>query len=424
MAIDFTHPIATDTESAVLAYVRDNITAQALMLDSVQTTITGTPPTYAKRFEATTTAFQEWSGTAWANRKFNGWLMDGAGNLSATGGISLGGTAPVWASAAKALDFTFTATGMDSAGRAFINFNAYESAAGVWRYKSTDEAGLYTVNTDGSHSWATAPSGAINTTITFTDRMYLSPAGLAVTGTLSASGAGINSIQSNLTGAGNGFSLRATSGDGTVLSTRMYGLELNWSVNRNSYVDFYRGGAGNDGHLRLGASGADVATISSAGLAVTGTLSATGGFTGNAATATNVAYSGLTGTVPTWNQNTTGNAATATNVQAGATDGTYELGYKGLPPASVTTGAFAASDRGKCVYATAGVTVPDATMAANDVVTIINTTAGAITITATVTTLRQIGTGLTGNRTLGAYGIASVVFASGTSAYINGTGLT
>lgn len=101
-----------------------------------------------------------------------------------------------------------------------------------------------------------------------------------------------------------------------------------------------------------------------------------------------------------------------------------ELGFKGLPSASVTTGAFAAADRGKCVYATAGVTIPNATMAVGDVVTIINTTAAAITITATVTTLRQAGTANTGNRTLAAYGIATVIFVSSTLGFISGTGLT
>ena len=63
-------------------------------------------------------------------------------------------------------------------------------------------------------------------------------------------------------------------------------------------------------------------------------------------------------------------------------------------------------------------------MAVGDVVTIINTTAASITITATVTTLRQAGTANTGNRTLAAYGMASVVFASSTLAFINGAGLT
>jgi hypothetical protein len=101
-----------------------------------------------------------------------------------------------------------------------------------------------------------------------------------------------------------------------------------------------------------------------------------------------------------------------------------ELGFKGLPTASVTTGAFVAADRGKIVKATAGVTVPNATMTGGDVVVIYNTTAGAITITATITTLRLAGTATVGNRTLASRGIATIYFDSGTDAVISGTGLS
>lgn len=97
-----------------------------------------------------------------------------------------------------------------------------------------------------------------------------------------------------------------------------------------------------------------------------------------------------------------------------------ELGFKGLPAASVTTGAFVAADRGKCVYATAGVTVPNATMAARDVVVLQNTTGANQTITASIATLRQTGTTNTGNRTLLPYGRASIVFESSTLGYISG----
>lgn len=154
------------------------------------------------------------------------------------------------------------------------------------------------------------------------------------------------------------------------------------------------------------------------------TSGSSGSTTGNAATATTAAACSGNAATATTAAACSGNAASASNVLAGATDGTNELGFKGLPSASVTSGAFAASDKGKCVYATAGVTVPNATMALGDVVTIINTTAASITITATVTTLRQAGTANVGNRTLAAYGMASVVFASGTLAFINGAGLT
>jgi hypothetical protein len=101
--------------------------------------------------------------------------------------------------------------------------------------------------------------------------------------------------------------------------------------------------------------------------------------------------------------------------------GTYKAGFKGLPPASVTTGAFAAADAGKCVYATAGVTAPNATMAAYDSVVILNTTGSAITVTqAAGLTLRKAGTATTGNMTLAAYGIGTVVFTGASAAIMSG----
>ena len=136
-----------------------------------------------------------------------------------------------------------------------------------------------------------------------------------------------------------------------------------------------------------------------------GTVAAAGTLTGSSLAA-NVVNSSLTSIAPN------------------ATDGTYELGFKGLPAASITTGSFVASDKGKCVYATAGVTVPNSTMATGDVVTIVNTTASPITLTAGIGTLRQAGTVNVGSRTLAAFGMASVLFQSSTIAFVSGVGLT
>lgn len=101
-----------------------------------------------------------------------------------------------------------------------------------------------------------------------------------------------------------------------------------------------------------------------------------------------------------------------------------ELGYKGLPQASVTAGAFVAADRGKYVLASGGVTIPNSVMSAGDVVTIHNNTAGNITLTASVASLKLAGTALTGNRVLAQAGIATVLFLTPTIAIISGAGLS
>jgi len=104
--------------------------------------------------------------------------------------------------------------------------------------------------------------------------------------------------------------------------------------------------------------------------------------------------------------------------------GGIEIGFRGMASASVTTGSPVATDAGKCVYASAGVTIPNSTFAGGDVLTIYNDTGGNITITATITTLRWAGTATTGNRTLAQRGIATVLFRSGTEAIISGSGLS
>lgn len=153
------------------------------------------------------------------------------------------------------------------------------------------------------------------------------------------------------------------------------------------------------------------------GSALTGTAAGLN-IGGSAATAGSATTAGTAGTV------TTAAQPSITSLSVGVSDSVNELGYKGLPGASVTTGAFIAGDKGKCVYATGGVTVPNATMASGDCVTILNTTGSPITITATVTTLRQCGTANTGNRTLAGYGLATIIFASGTLAFISGAGVS
>lgn len=67
MAIDFTKPATTDNYStAFVPNIQGNQTALAQWLDSSNVTITGTPPTFAKRYNRTSSAVEEWSGAAWA----------------------------------------------------------------------------------------------------------------------------------------------------------------------------------------------------------------------------------------------------------------------------------------------------------------------------------------------------------------------
>jgi hypothetical protein len=141
----------------------------------------------------------------------------------------------------------------------------------------------------------------------------------------------------------------------------------------------------------------------------TGTLSATvfSGALANALTA----GTGLTATA-TYN----GSAAITFNA-TGSTINSQTTGY-----------TLVAGDAGKTIsITTGGVTVPNAVLSAGNIVTIYNNSGSSQTITQGASlTLQWAGqsSSTTGNRTLGLYGIATIIFISSSVAVISGAGLT
>ena len=83
-----------------------------------------------------------------------------------------------------------------------------------------------------------------------------------------------------------------------------------------------------------------------------------------------------------------------------------------------------ASDAGKHILASGTITVPDSVFSAGDAVTIVNNTGSNLTITKTITTMYLATDASSANRTLAARGMATILFASGTVAYISGAGLS
>ena len=83
-----------------------------------------------------------------------------------------------------------------------------------------------------------------------------------------------------------------------------------------------------------------------------------------------------------------------------------------------------AADAGKHILASGTITVPDSVFSAGDAVTIVNNTGGDLTITKTITTMYLGTDASSANRTLATRGMATILFASGTVAYISGAGLS
>jgi hypothetical protein len=95
-----------------------------------------------------------------------------------------------------------------------------------------------------------------------------------------------------------------------------------------------------------------------------------------------------------------------------------------VPAGQTGTVTLAASDAGKHVAATGTVTLGTGIFAVGDAVTIYNNSAGDITITLSAVTCYNAADASTGNRTLGARGLATILCTAANTYVISGAGLT
>jgi hypothetical protein len=106
-------------------------------------------------------------------------------------------------------------------------------------------------------------------------------------------------------------------------------------------------------------------------------------------------------------------------------DGTNPVGFRDVPPVGTKTTSYtlATGDVGKYVQVgTSGsITIPDATFAEGDIISIFNNTSGNITITCTITTAYIAGTDSDkATMTLATRGVATILFISGTVCVVSG----
>jgi hypothetical protein len=106
-------------------------------------------------------------------------------------------------------------------------------------------------------------------------------------------------------------------------------------------------------------------------------------------------------------------------------DITSTIGFRNIPPVGTKTGSYtlATSDVGEYVQVGSGgsITIPDATFAEGDAISIFNNTSGSITITCSITTAYIAGTDSDkASVTLATRGVCTVLFISSTVCVITG----
>jgi hypothetical protein len=147
---------------------------------------------------------------------------------------------------------------------------------------------------------------------------------------------------------------------------------------------------------------------------ITGLVKATAGVATTATAGTDyVAPSGALGTP---------SSGTLTNCTV---DGTNPIGYRDLPAVGTKTTSYTlqTADVGKYVQVGSGgsITIPDATFAEGDAISIFNNTTGAVTCTCSITTAYIAGTDTDkATMTLATRGVATVLFISGTVCVVAG----
>jgi len=103
-------------------------------------------------------------------------------------------------------------------------------------------------------------------------------------------------------------------------------------------------------------------------------------------------------------------ANTNSNRTATLPDADTTLGYINVPVSSTTT-TVATSDVGKVISLSAGITIPDNTFSAGDVVSLYNNTSGSLTITCSITTAYIAGTDSDkASVSLATRGVATILF--------------
>jgi hypothetical protein len=113
-------------------------------------------------------------------------------------------------------------------------------------------------------------------------------------------------------------------------------------------------------------------------------------------------------------------------VQSGSTVKTPVTAIRVVPQSGAAkTGSYslATTDVGQFVQVGSGgsITIPDATFAAGDIISLFNNTTGDITVTCTITTAYIGGTDSDkASVTLATRGVATILFISGTVCVING----
>lgn len=254
-----------------------------------------------------------------------------------------------------------------------------------------------------------------------------------------ASGTGTTTFQSANTSSNTTFTLPGTDGtNGQVLTTDGSGALTFTTVSgggtTTNALTMNDGGSGASSGTTFDGSVARTISYNTIGAAATGaanTFTAAQTFRAASAIRSEAASTQDAIVVAGRAGGTSSYAATLTPTTLSANrtvtipDETFTVGFRNVPAVGTKTGSYslAVGDVGKYVQIGSGgsITIPDATFAEGDIISLFNNTTGNITITCTITTAYIAGTDTDkATMTLATRGVATILFISGTVCVVSG----
>jgi hypothetical protein len=255
-----------------------------------------------------------------------------------------------------------------------------------------------------------------------------------------ASGTGTTTFQSANTSSNTTFTLPGTDGtNGQVLTTDGAGALTFTTVSggggtTTNALTMNSGGAGDASGTTFNGSTARTISYNTIGAAATGaanTFTAAQTFRAASAIRSEAASTQDAIVVAGRAGGTSSYAATLTPTTLSANrtvtipDETFTVGFRNVPAVGTKTGSYslAVGDVGKYVQIGSGgsITIPDATFAEGDIISLFNNTTGNITITCTITTAYIAGTDTDkATMTLATRGVATILFISSTVCVVSG----
>ena len=258
---------------------------------------------------------------------------------------------------------------------------------------------------------------------------------MAVTGILTASGGAVLSSTNTISGSAiisgniNSSGTTNTFSGGMIHSgtnTFSSSVIISGNINSSGTTNTFSGGNILSGTNTISGSAIISGNINSSGSTNTfsggNIFSGTNTFSGSSTfNSGNLKLAGSTSGTSTLNPQAVAGTTTFTLPNATAT-----LGFLNIPAVGTKTGSYtlATGDVGKYVQVGSGgsITIPDATFAEGDVISIFNNTSGAITITCSITTAYIAGTDSDkATMSLATRGVATVVFISSTVCVVTGS---